>query len=65
MEYISDEVRESIDKLIDYNYSDEQKDYEILIGRSLTDDEINDPDLLEEQDHIFYHILVIQNYLNQ
>ena len=61
---ISKEVLESFDKLIDYNYADEQKNYEILIERSLTDDEINDPDLLEHQDHIFYHILVIQNWIN-
>ena len=62
---VSSEVRESIDKLVDYSYSDEQKHYEENNEVEITDEEINNPELLEDQDHIFYHILVIQQFLNQ
>lgn len=62
---MSSEVRESFDAILDYNFSDEQKHYEEENDVEINDDDYNNPDGLEDKNHIFYHILVAQQYLNQ
>lgn len=62
---LSKEIRTSIDAVIDYNFNSEQKDYEMSFDVEITNENINDPDTLEHQEHIFYHLLVVQQFLNQ
>ena len=64
MEAPSKDIRDAIDKILDYNFSDEVKHYEEENDIVITDEHYNDPDLLENQDHILYSILVVQQYLN-
>ena len=65
MENMSDEVRQSIDNILNYDFADEQKHYEEEHDVEITDDDYNNPDRLEDKDHVFYHILVVQQFLNQ
>jgi len=65
MEKMSSEVRASLDLLIDYNFSDEENHYEEENDVTITDDDYNNPDRLEDKNHIFYHILVLQQFMNQ
>lgn len=62
---MSNEVRQSIDEILNYNFADEQKHYEEENDITICDDDYNNPDRLEDNDHIFYHILVVQQYMNQ
>jgi hypothetical protein len=65
MEGMSDEVRQSIDNILNYNFADEEKHYEEENDVEIVDEDYNNPDRLEDKDHIFYHILVVQQYMNQ
>jgi hypothetical protein len=65
MENMSNEVRQSIDKILDYNFADEQKHYEEENEINICDNDYNNPDGLPDKEHIFYHILVVQQYMNQ
>lgn len=31
----------------------------------ITDAQLNNPDMLKHQDHVFFHIAVLQNWINQ
>jgi len=61
---MSNEVRESIDKLINYSFSEEENHYEEEYDVEITDEDYKNPERLEHKDHIFYHILVVQQFLN-
>jgi hypothetical protein len=65
MEKMSSEVRASLDAILNYDFVAEQKHYEEEHDVEITDDDYNNPDRLEDKDHVFYHILVVQQYLNQ
>ncbi len=65
MEKMSSEIKKSLDALVDYNFSEEQAHYEEENDCEITDDDYNNPDGLEDQNHIFYHILVISQWMNQ
>jgi hypothetical protein len=65
MEKMSSEVRASLDAILNYDFAAEQKHYEEEHDVEITDDDYNNPDRLEDKDHVFYHILVVQQYLNQ
>jgi hypothetical protein len=65
MENMNSEVRQSIDNILNYNFADEEKHYEEENDVEITDEDYNNPDRLEDKDHIFYHILVVQQYMNQ
>lgn len=59
------EIINAIDKITDYLYKDEKKHYEEIIDRKVTEDEMINPDLLKNKSHIFYHILLLNSYINQ
>lgn len=65
MEGMSNEVRDSIDKILNYDFAAEQKHYEEEYDVEITDEDYNNPDRLEDKNHIFYHILVVQQFMNQ
>ena len=65
MKNISNEIRKSLEAILDYSYSDEQENYEQENDVEISDDDYNNPENLEDKNHIFYHILVIQQFLNQ
>lgn len=64
MEAPCNEIQEAINKILDYNFNDEKKHYEEENDIEITDEHYEDPDLLEDKNHIFYSILVVQQYLN-
>lgn len=61
---ISKEVLEAIDKVIDYNFADEVKHYESEFDVKLNDEHFENPDLLDNKDHILYSLLVAQQFVN-
>ena len=65
MEEMCNEIRESLDTILDYHFHDEQKHYEEENDISICDDDYNNPDGLPDKEHIFYHILVLQQWMNQ
>lgn len=64
MDKPSKEVRNSIEKIVEYNYSDELKDWEATNG-DVPKEAFNDPEILFTPDHIFYHLLIVNQYLNE
>jgi len=61
---VSDDILHSIEKLCEYSWADEKKDYEESFGE-LPEGYLEDADKLTEKKHIFYHICVLNQFANQ
>lgn len=56
---------QSIQNIVNYNISEEESHYEAEHNTDITGEHEKNPDLLENQEHILYDLLVVQKFLNE